>query len=235
MESTKRNKLDRAIDALALLGDGIRRKMYFLIRDARRPLSREEVAREMGISVKLAAFHLERMTRNGLLSAHYARPPGRSGPGAGRTARYYQPGKQEMEVSLPERRYERMAEMLAEAVKKSGDRAVRAAAEIAREKGRGAGRGVRRISKNPSSRAAVLRGAKKVLSEEGFEPYVTAPGEMRLKNCPFHALSAEAPEVVCRMNHEYIGGLVDELGGGGIEVILDPQPGECCVRLKARA
>jgi predicted ArsR family transcriptional regulator len=82
-------RLERDVGAISALDDDLRRSMYLFIRGNGRPASREEVADAVGVSRKLAAFHLDKLVDRGLLVATYARPPGRTGRGAGRSAKYY--------------------------------------------------------------------------------------------------------------------------------------------------
>src|SRR6478735_2421251 len=66
------------------LAEPTRRRTYEAVQRAGGPLSRVEVAEDVGIRTRLAAFHLDRLVEEGLLVAHYARPAGRpGGPGAG--------------------------------------------------------------------------------------------------------------------------------------------------------
>src|ERR1700750_1290096 len=53
------------------------------------PVSRDEAASAAGIGRALAVYHLDKLVESGLLTASYQRPPGRSGPGAGRPAKLY--------------------------------------------------------------------------------------------------------------------------------------------------
>jgi len=53
------------------------------------PVSRDEAASACELERATAAYHLDRLVTDGLLAASYARPPGRSGPGAGRPAKRY--------------------------------------------------------------------------------------------------------------------------------------------------
>ena len=62
-----------------------------------------------------------------------------------------------------------------------------------------------------------------------------APTRVLLRNCPFHPMAAQAPELVCGINHAFLGGLLDGLGTDTVTAELQPQPGRCCVRLKARS
>src|SRR5512143_1010773 len=86
------------IEAVALLEEPVRRALYeWVIRDGG-PVSRDEAAAGVGISRALAAFHLDRLVRGGLLSPEYRRLSGRTGPGAGRPAKLYRRGPREVAV-----------------------------------------------------------------------------------------------------------------------------------------
>src|SRR5919201_544649 len=96
--------------AIGVLDEPLRRRMYLYIRRAHRPVTREEAARRIGISRKLAAFHLERLVDAGLLVAGSG-VPGRS-RGRGRAPKSYWPSAVEIELSIPERRYDLAGAML---------------------------------------------------------------------------------------------------------------------------
>jgi predicted ArsR family transcriptional regulator len=69
------------------------------------------------------------------------------------------------------------------------------------------------------------------LAAHGYEPEQT-PGEIRLHNCPFHALVGEHKALVCGMNLALIDGVVEGLDLTGVKPVLDPKPGMCCVALR---
>ncbi|MFD0526218.1 hypothetical protein ACFQ1I_01470 [Kitasatospora arboriphila] len=84
-------------------------------------------------------------------------------------------------------------------------------------------------------RLGVERGltmCEQMLETYGYEPVRESPTEVRLRNCPFHPLAAKAPELVCGMNHAFLDGYLRGLEVPGVEAVLDPVPGECCVRLQ---
>ncbi|MGH2687831.1 MAG: transcriptional regulator, partial [Actinomycetota bacterium] len=108
---------EQSIGPLAALSDDLRRRLYLHVRGQAHPVSREEAAGAVGISRKLAAFHLDKLVEQGLLTYDYRRPPGRTGPGAGRPAKVYRPSDVEIELSIPERRYDLMGTLLAEAIR----------------------------------------------------------------------------------------------------------------------
>ncbi|MFH8798236.1 helix-turn-helix domain-containing protein [Streptomyces sp. NPDC017936] len=63
-----------AIDSLGVLSEDSRRRMFTFVRRARRAVTRDEAAAGVGISRKLAAFHLDKLVDAGLLRAHYETP-----------------------------------------------------------------------------------------------------------------------------------------------------------------
>lgn len=229
------DRLDVGAEAVAALADRLRRTLYLFIRGAGRPVTREEAAKASGISRKLAAFHLDKLVDAGLLATHYARPPGRSGPGAGRTAKYYEPSAIEVDLSIPERRYDLLGRLLVEAVRseRRGEKGRDAAVRVAQAAGTEVGESVRREARlrrlGPERTLAV---AAEVLERYGYEPFETADGDLKLRNCPFHALAKDAPDLVCEMNRSYLDGLIRGLGNETVTAELTRVPGECCVTLQ---
>src|SRR5438046_1196132 len=68
---------DSGWDALHLLAEPTRRRVYEAVRAADEPITRDGVAEAVGIGRRLAAFHLDLLADAGLLDVDYARPPGR--------------------------------------------------------------------------------------------------------------------------------------------------------------
>lgn len=230
-----RRGLQEAAGAIGALDDDLRRRMYIFIRRQGRPTSREEAAAAAGISRKLAAFHLDKLVERGLLSAHYARAPGRSASAPGRSSKLYQPSGLEVDVSLPERRYDVVGEILVAALDQDpGESPREVAKRIAFEKGRSIGDRIRDRKHlcRPASEEALAE-AENALSDFGFEPYRVGSDTLALRNCPFHALAQQSPEFVCGLNREFIDGLLRGLGNDSVEAALLPTAGECCVRLRA--
>jgi len=228
--------LRKGAGAVAVLEDDLRRRMYLFIRGRGAPVSRDEAAEHVGISRKLAAFHLDKLVERGLLRAHYARLPGRSGAGAGRSSKLYEPSDIELDVSIPERRYDVVGEILVEALAtESGDAPRETARRIAFDKGRAIGDEVKaRLRLRPPGSARALTVAEEALTDYGFEPYRDETGSISLRNCPFHALARRAPDLVCGLNREFVDGLLRGLGNETVEAALEPTPGQCCVKLRAR-
>jgi len=207
--------------------------MHEYIRAARRPVTRDEAAAAVGISRKLAAFHLDKLVDAGALRAHYR--PAETVRRVGRSPKVYEPSGADIRVSIPQRSHDMLAGILLDAVvsEDRGENAREAARRVAREHGEQIGVAERDRAKPGrlgAERALTLAG--KLLSERGFEPDRESATCLRLRNCPFHPLTARAPELVCGLNHAYISGMVDGLQASTVTAVLDPRAGECCVELR---
>jgi predicted ArsR family transcriptional regulator len=219
-----------AVRAVAALDDPQRALLYSAVRDAAAPLTREEAARQVGISRKLAAFHLDRLVDAGLLDASYERPAGAVAR-IGRAPKRYRPSDVELEISVPERRYDLVGEILVDALAGSRPDETPAAAvdRVAYERGYEIGadaRATRRLGRLGPERATTV--LVELLADLGFEP-AAAAGRVVQRNCPFHRLAQRAPTLVCGMNRDLVEGMLDGLGASRLTAVLGPDEGRCCV------
>jgi predicted ArsR family transcriptional regulator len=204
---------------LAVLDEPIRRQLFAYVRGSSEPVSREDAAEAVGISRSLAAYHLDKLVEQDLLVTSYRRPEGRSGPGAGRPAKLYV-AQGEVSVSVPPREYELAAGLLAEAAETS-DEARNSLDAVAARAGRRLG--------------GERKSLEEALIARGYEPFEEEAGVIRLRNCPFHRLAEQHRDVVCGMNRSYLQGVLDGLGRDDVTASLEPEPGRCCVAIRARA
>jgi predicted ArsR family transcriptional regulator len=208
---------------LAALDEPIRRRLFDYVRASSEPVTREDAAEAVGISRSLAAYHLDKLAEQALLSVTYRRPQGRGGPGAGRPAKLYA-AQGEVSVSVPPRDYELAAELLAEAAETSGE--TRDALDAV------AARAGRRLGEGLGERR---RGSlQEALATRGYEPFEDETGVIRLRNCPFHRLAEQHRDVVCGMNRAYLDGLLQGMDRTDLTASLEPEPGRCCVAIRAR-
>jgi predicted ArsR family transcriptional regulator len=209
------------VGALSALGDPTRRRAYEHVSAQARPVGRDEVATALGIGRTLAAYHLDRLAKEGLLSVAYARRSGRTGPGAGRPAKLYERSERELAVSVPARDYSLAARLLAQAAAHDEEggtrRALRSAAEA--------------LGREIAATAPAPPDLERLLRERGYEPYEDDAGVVRLRNCPFHAVAQSHPDVVCEMNLSLLGALSAGLDND-VRAVLEPGPGRCCVAFK---
>ncbi len=221
-------RLDDQLDGLRALTDPVRKALYRHVVSQRHAVGREEAAQATGVSRSLAAYHLDRLVEDGLLEARFERLGRRGGPGAGRPSKLYRRSPVQLQVSVPPRDYETAARLLADALDHE-DAPTRSALHQ-RARDFGVELGTETAHRSHESRAAhpITACLEAVLAERGYEPY-DDNGTIRVRNCPFHALAAEHQELVCGMNLAVMEGVLQGIGGQGIQARLDPRPNECCV------
>jgi predicted ArsR family transcriptional regulator len=215
--------LEENADRLGLLAEPIRRALYEAVVSAPGSIDRDQAAATVGIKRPLAAFHLDRLVDGGLLAVEYRRRSGRTGPGAGRPAKFYRRAEgQHIDVSLPARRYGLAAEILAEGLERTSEPGALAGVhEAARSMGR---RLAGAAPRDAGDRAALLA----VLADNGFEP-LEEEGGIQLRNCPFDALVSEHRSLTCGLNLALLESVAAELPASGVRPVQRSRPGMCCV------
>jgi predicted ArsR family transcriptional regulator len=235
--ATPGRDFEAQVAGIAALNEPVRRDLYRYVAAHAAPVSRDEAAAGLDVPRHVAKFHLDKLVHDGLLEVEFARPPGRTGPGAGRPAKLYRRSSRELAVSVPERHYDLAGRLLARAVtdaERDGVPVRTALASAAHEHGRVLGERARRRAGPRPGRDALLEATAQVLVDCGYEPRVDDEG-VTLANCPFRALAQEHTELVCGMNLDLMEGVAAGLGRAPFEPCLDPAPGRCCVRLRRPA
>ncbi len=213
----------QSFDQLAVLAEPIRRRLYEYVVAQPVPVDRDEAARAVEIGRPLAAFHLDRLVNGGLLEAEFHRRSGRTGPGAGRPAKFYRRavGRQ-VEVSLPPRRYGLAAEILADGIDRSSEPA--AAASVLE-----AATAVGDLLAASVAPSIGRDGLLEVLRDNGYEPVQDGDGVIRLRNCPFHALAQHHRQLTCSMNLALLRSVASKVPGAALDAEARPADGLCCV------
>ena len=231
----KSGRVEGQILSLAALEDPVRRALYFQVIKGAGEVSRDQAARAAHVSRSLAAFHLDKLVEAGLLEATFRRLSKRSGPGAGRPSKLYRRAARQIDVTLPERRYELAGRLMTSALDARDAAAARDRLQtVALEWGKQLGAEARGRANPESASEKTLTRAMRTLREAGFEPERDGQGGIVLQNCPFDALARSSREVVCGMNLALIQGVVNGLEARKLEATLDPAPGRCCVVLRPK-
>ncbi|MEY2451380.1 MAG: hypothetical protein QOD92_954 [Acidimicrobiaceae bacterium] len=236
MGAVNAEPFDERIRGVAALDHPVTRAVYELLIE-RVQLSRDDAVETLDIARSVAAFHLDKLVDAGLADVDFQRLTGRTGPGAGRTAKVYRRSDREIEVSLPERHYDLAGGLLAEAVERASTEAVPvdvALRNAAIETGRRVGQAARAEAGTRPGKAKRRVALVHVLERNGYEPHLRND-DIVLANCPFHALAEQHRTLVCGMNLDLLSGIIEGIGGEDLLTArLAPEPGHCCVRMTAR-
>src|SRR5450631_874488 len=231
--SEHQTRVDTALRSVASLGEPVRRTLYRYVVAQAEPVSREQAAAGVGVAHHVAKFHLDRLEVDLLLEVEYRRPAGRTGPGAGRPTKYYRRAAGDIDVSLPERHYDLAGRIMAEAITtaaESGTALPDALRRAASTNGTKLGNDAAQAAGTRRSRAAIARAICEVLDDNGYQPNASTTC-ITLANCPFHSLAQDYPTLVCGINLDLIGGLLDALDEPAWQANLEPAAGRCCVTI----
>jgi len=214
-----------SIDAIGLLAEPTRLRVYRCVTESEDPLSRNEVVERTGIGVGVVTFHLEKLAAAGLLVAEFHKPADRRGPGSGRPAKRYRRSPVHQSVDVPPRQFGLLSRVLVEAIVESshtGEPSTTAAHRVAAETGRRLGS----RSADSTSTPPVLGTLRSV----GYEPR-EADRVVTLTNCPFHEAAETQRDLVCGLNLALVEGILRGAECTGARAALVPQPGRCCVSI----
>ena len=222
--------------SIASLAEPVRQTLYRYVIERSQPVSREQAASGVGVAHHVAKFHLDKLEEEGLLEVEYRRPGGRTGPGAGRPAKFYRRAARDIAVSLPERHYELPGRLMAEAISAStasGEPVSATLEAAATATGQQLGQLAADAAGGQAGIEDVVTAICGVLEAEGYEPRAGLDG-ITLSNCPFFGLAKDFTGLVCGMNLHLMRGLVDSVGDERLQARLEPADGRCCVTLTAR-
>jgi len=206
-----------------------RLRLLDALRASEQPLDVRELAAACGLHVTTVRFHLDVLTDAGLAISR----TGRSGT-RGRPRRLYLPASHTADGSSG---YELLSSILATHWAGDGDQRMRRA-----ERAGWDWAGQRKSG--PAVAAASLADAavhvNAVFAELGFDPDLTRDGdrqEIRLHACPFRAVAATHPDVVCSVHLGLLRRTLDDLDAPPAAVSLQPfvEPHLCLAQISPAA
>jgi predicted ArsR family transcriptional regulator len=206
-----------------------RLRLLDALRASDRPLDARELAAACGLHVTTVRFHLDVLTDAGLVTSR----AGQSGT-RGRPRRLYTPASRAIAPG-GHTGYELLSAILA--AHWAGDRDERA--QRAEQAG-WAWAGQREPAPAPTAAAATLAEAavhvNAVFAELGFDPELARDGEtlqIRLHACPFRAVAATHPEVVCSIHLGLLRRTLADVAAPPTAVSLQPfvQPHLCLAQI----
>jgi predicted ArsR family transcriptional regulator len=212
MTAPQHSAMERDIQRLAdALGDPTRRRIFFMVREAGEPQSKDDVAATAGIDRRLAGFHLDKLVEQGFLSADFARRTDKSGPGAGRPAKHYQLADGDLETGLQERHYEVLSQLLLKAMTDAGEGDPQEVLErVGREFGYEIGQAELAAGRRPHGKdaAEVVAGVVRLLSRYGFAARAEGDDSIRACACPFEEMAFLDPDRICGLDRAIWSGVL---------------------------
>ena len=208
------------LQAVASLGDPVRKKLFELVRDSAGRLSRDECAAALGLPKSTIRAQLDRLVEEKLLGVEFRKVGAKSGPGSGRPTKLYSAVLHEVSASVPPRHYDLAASLLAAAVERcleTGNDIAESLTEVAFAEGRRMG--------------AAAGTIHQMLANTGYSPEPDNDGGTVMANCPFHLLSKEHPSVVCSLNGSLLSGALDGCADKQHHLEPDAEISHCCARL----
>jgi predicted ArsR family transcriptional regulator len=207
------------MDELQAVGDPVLRDAVLFARAQARPITADDLAVAQAVHRNVARSRLERLVEAGLLVSEYERRTGKTGPGAGRTAKTYAVAPQLDSIEFPLRRYETLLGLMLDALPRKSRR------QQLREIGIAFGEEL--------ARSARLRPAKtlttgfervcEAVRSLGFQASVTEVGEagavISTPTCPLRPLVAARPEAVEIDRGMWAGLTGKALDGAQIELV----------------
>ncbi len=198
---------DKQIKAITgALGDTTRRGIYVMVREAHEPVTANQIASVFDIHPNVARHHLDKLLHDGFI--RISDLPVAS-PTAGRPAKRYEVTEKSVTVHYSARKYDRLAELLTKVIAELDDgRALEIASAVGHDYG------------------VELAAEIGMTSDEGFEEAAMAvarsmmgkglgastdPAENRIISqfCPLCTTVATQPEVVGRIDHGIVQGLLE--------------------------
>ena len=197
-------------------GDGTRRQIYLLVREAEAGMTAAEVATAVDVHANVARHHLEKLAGGGYLRVEMGRPAG----GAGRPSKRYRASHDEIEIAFPVRRDDLLGTLLGRALARLPTaEATALAEEVGVDYGRALADAIEPGNAQRSLQSAVATVAD-ALTSHGFAAHAEGRGgNLRIvsEHCPFGHAAVEHP-VLCALDRGLVKGMLAGLYGDA-----DPQ------------
>jgi predicted ArsR family transcriptional regulator len=199
---------EQEIERLAsALGDPTRRRVFFVVREAKAACTKDQVAESVGIDRRLAGHHLDKLVEQGFLQAEYRRRE-KGGPGAGRPPKLYTLAETEAAVTLPERHYEVLAELLLRAMSEPGSSPEEQLERVGFEFGRSLAQEQASEGGSPFTPTQAIAEVVRLLTRFGFAAKSDGPATIRACSCPFEEMAFHDPERVCGLDRSIWRGIL---------------------------
>ena len=204
------------------LGDATRRGIYVMIRESHDPLTAAQIADAFDIHPNVARHHLERLQSNDFIRVSETPP---SQPSAGRPAKRYEVTEKSVNVQYSASKYDTLAVLLTDIIGRLDDgRALDIAEKVGHDYGRRLGAEIG-IPEDEGYETAAMAVATAMMGK-GLGAS-TIPGENRIVAhfCPLAEDEEEVSEVIQRIDHGIIQGLLESAAERPVAIEVEHVPG----------
>jgi len=198
-------------DLASALGDPTRRGIYIAVRQAADGHDTARVAKLFEIHSNVARHHLDRLVSDGYLVVESRRRQGKSGPGAGRPAKWYSASDKKIDVHFPSRAPDVLTELLMRLLNQVAPSDI---SRIARDVGHSYGRELAAEIGVPEE--VGFEGAVKAVAAAmtgiGFGISADMDASRLLtQHCPFGETAIQHPDVACALDQGLVAGLMESI------------------------
>lgn len=230
-EHAEQDISEQEIERLATaLGDGTRRRVFFAVRESADPVTRAEVAEQVGIDSRLAGFHLDKLVEMDFLRFELRRRA-KGGPGAGRPPKVYSLAETELTVALPERHYELLAQLLLEAMTDEGASPEERLEHVGFAFGRSLAED--QVRDESFTHTQAIAEVVRLLTRYGFAAELSGTSKTQIKacSCPFEEMAFHDPERVCGLDRSIWRGILSVVAPGAklVSATARAEGAESCV------
>lgn len=203
------------------LGDTTRRGIYVMIRESHEPLTAAQIAGAFDIHPNVARHHLDRLLADGFIRTSDRKP---TQPTAGRPAKRYEVTEKAVTVQYSARKYDQLAELLTQVISElDNGNALAVAESVGHAYGRELGAEIG-MADDEGYEAAAMAVATAMMGK-GLGAS-TVPGENRIVAhfCPLVDESSETSEIIARIDHGIVKGLLESAAERPVSINLTPTP-----------
>lgn len=203
--------MDNTLKVTNVFSDPTRYQIYEFIVKQQKPVKVLDVAAEFNIHPNVARSHLAKLEEVNAITSHFHK----TGKG-GRPSRLYQLSNEVIEIHFPRRDYKLLAKMALESFSALGEAGRAALYETGKKYGAAVIEEEYQMTADDLSAEQKIRILEDAGMMLGMYPELTYDPENKqitllIKNCPIKEITAHNPEMICKMHHAFLKGMIKTL------------------------
>ncbi len=210
---------DQQIETIAgALGDTTRRGIYVMIRESQGPVTAGQIAASFQIHPNVARHHLDRLMSDGFIQvSETTRSPGT----AGRPAKHYEATDKAVSVQYSPRKYDALAELLVSVINQIDDgRAGDIAFSVGHDYGVQLGTEIG-DAEDEGYESAAMAVATAMMGKGLGASTIASENRIVARFCPLSSDPDDEPDVLCRLDHGIVQGLLESAAARPVTVDLN--------------